>query len=288
MTGEITPSRMESVESQSWADYQLAGRPVYGTRALWVGGAVALEVPGDPSGSLNRTMGLGWEKPVSAGLLERIIGFYREAKAPSTILMMPPQVLPPDWAALCERFGITDMGSAIVKLAGRARAVADQALAVRHLGRGLRVGSVPASRADAWGQAMQRGFMRDDPRVAQQSAGLWGLPGWQLFAVYDGDDIVATGSLRVEGTVGHLFGGATLPSARNRGAQSALIAARAAAALKAGCSWVIGEAVAEKPGQHNPSLHNQLRAGLTARYRRENWIMPAGLPRRLRCRTGGP
>jgi hypothetical protein len=30
-----------------------------------------------------------------------------------------------------------------------------------------------------------------------------------LFAVYEGEDIVATSSLRVDETVGHLFGGAT-------------------------------------------------------------------------------
>jgi len=272
VTDEITPGCMESVESESWADYLLAGSRVLGTRALWVGGGVALEVPGDPSGSLNRTTSIGWDKPVSAALLERIIGFYRETGAPSTILMIAPQVLPPDWAALRERFGIVGTESAIVKLSGEARAVADRSKAAHHLDRGLRVGPVPASRADEWGRAMRLGFGDDDPRRGQQSAGLFGLPCWRLFAVYDGDDIVATGSLRVDGTVGHLFGGATLPSARNRGAQSALIAARAAAAVEAGCAWVIAEAVAEKPGQHNPSLHNQLRAGLTARYHRENWI----------------
>ncbi len=271
MTSEIPPGRMEAVESDSWADYQLAGRQVLGTRALSVGGGVALEVPGDPSGSLNRTIGIGWDKPVTAGLLEQIIGFYREAGAPSTILMVAPQVLPPDWAALCRQFGIADTGSAIVKLSGEARAVADQSKAVAHLDGGLRVGPVPASRTDEWGEAMRLGFGDDDPR-AQQSAGLASLPGWRLFAVYEDGHIVATASLRIDGTVGHLFGGATVPSARNRGAQSGLIAARAAAAAEAGCSWVIAEAVAEKPGEYNPSLHNQLRAGLTVRYKRENWI----------------
>jgi hypothetical protein len=272
VTGEITPRCMESVESESWADYLLAGREVYGTRALWVGGGVALELPDDPSGSLNRISGIGWDEPVSARLLERIIGFYRETDAPRTTLMIAPQVLPPDWPALSEQFGIADTGSAIVKLSGEARAVADQSKAVSHLDRGLRVGPVPATRVDEWGQAMRLGFGYDDPRLGQQSAGLSGLPGWRLFAVYEGDDIVATGSLRVDGIVGHLFGGGTLPSARNRGAQSALIAARAAAAAEAGCAWVIAEAGAEKPGEHNPSLHNQLRAGLTVRYHRENWI----------------
>ena len=262
---------MESVESESWSDYLLAGRQVLGTRALRAGGGVALEVPG-PSSSLGRTMGIGWADPVNARLLERIIGFYRAARAPSTILMIAPQVLPPGWAALRSRFGIADTESAIVKLSGEARAVADQSKAAHHLDRGLQVGPVLASRAGEWGRAMQLGFMHDDPRLAQQSAGLSGLPGWRLFAVYEDDDTVATGSLRVDGAVGHLFDGATLPSARNRGAKSALIAARAAAAAEAGCAWVIAEAGAEKPGQHNSSLHNQLRAGLSAQHQRENWI----------------
>jgi GNAT superfamily N-acetyltransferase len=272
VTSEITPGRMESVESESWTDYLLTGSQALGARALRAGGGIALEIPGDPSGSLNRTMRIGWDEPVGTGLLERIIGFYRAARAPSTVLMIAPQVLPPDWASLSTPFGIADSGFAIVKLAGEARAVADQSKAASHLDRGLRVGPVPASRAAEWGRAMRLGFMHDDPRLAQQSAGLSGLPGWQLLAVYEGEDIVATGSLRVDGTVGHLFGGATLPSARNRGAQSALIAARAAAAAEAGCAWVISEAVAENPGEHNSSLHNQLRAGLTARYQRQNWI----------------
>jgi GNAT superfamily N-acetyltransferase len=272
VTSEISPGRMESVESESWADYLLAGNRVLGTRSLRAGGGVALEVPGDLSGSLNRITGIGWHEPVTARLLERIAGFYRAAGAPSAVLMIAPQVLPPDWADLGQRFGIAGTGSAIVKLSGEARAVADQSKAADRLDRGLRVGPVPASRAEEWGQVMRLGFGDDEPRRAQQAAGLSSLPGWRLFAVYEGDAIVATGSLRIERTVGHLFGGATLPSARNRGAQSALIAARAAAAAEAGCAWVIAEAVAEKPGEHNPSLHNQLRAGLTARYQRETWI----------------
>jgi hypothetical protein len=273
MTGqEISPALMELVETASWADYLLAGSQELGTRAVLTGGGAALEVPGDPSGALNRVMGLGWEEPVSAVLLERIIGFYRDGGAPSALVMIAPQVLPADWAALSARLGIAGTGSAIVKLAGPARAVADQSKATYHLDDGLRVGPVPASRAGDWGQAMRLGFGDEDPRRARQAAALGGLPGWRLFAVRAGDDIVATGSLRVDGAVGHLFGGSTVPSARNRGAQSALIAARAAAAVEAGCAWLIAEAVAEEPGQHNSSLHNQLRAGLTARYQRQNWI----------------
>lgn len=73
-------------------------------------------------------------------------------------------------------------------------------------------------------------------------------------------------------TVGLMDGGATLPRARGRGAQSALIAARALAARAAGCDWLVAETFAERPGEHNSSLRNMLRAGMTTRYERRNWV----------------
>ena len=42
MTAEITPGRMESVESESWTDHLLAGSRVLGTRTLRAGGGVVL------------------------------------------------------------------------------------------------------------------------------------------------------------------------------------------------------------------------------------------------------
>jgi GNAT superfamily N-acetyltransferase len=102
-----------------------------------------------------------------------------------------------------------------------------------------------------------------------------GRPGWDSFAVFEEDVILAVGGLHVLGRNGQLFGGATLPRARRRGAQSALIAARAAAAREAGCEWPIGEAGAEDPGERSDSLRNVLRAGMTVRYHQENWIWRA-------------
>jgi hypothetical protein len=109
----------------------------------------------------------------------------------------------------------------------------------------------------------------------EMAVGSVGRPGWQSFAVFEGSAIVAAASLRISGDIGHLFGGATLPHARGRGAQSALIAARAAAALEAGCRWLIGETGAEAPGENNSSLHNMLRAGMGAHYHRQNWVWRA-------------
>jgi ribosomal protein S18 acetylase RimI-like enzyme len=76
----------------------------------------------------------------------------------------------------------------------------------------------------------------------------------------------------VHGDTAQFVGGATVPEQRHRGAQTALIAARARAAHAAGCRWLVVETGAEAPGGHNPSLHNLRRAGFEVLYERTNWI----------------
>jgi hypothetical protein len=68
-----------------------------------------------------------------------------------------------------------------------------------------------------------------------------------------------------------LFAGATAPQYRQRGSQTAVIAARAQVAAEAGCRWVVTQTGVEGPGTHNSSLHNLLRLGFQALYERPNW-----------------
>jgi GNAT superfamily N-acetyltransferase len=67
---------------------------------------------------------------------------------------------------------------------------------------------------------------------------------------------------------------ATLPEARGRGSQTALLAHRIAAAAEQGCSLVVtetGERVADRP---SASYRNILRAGFEERYLRANYRAP--------------
>ncbi|MCO8273957.1 hypothetical protein M1L60_25490 [Actinoplanes sp. TRM 88003] len=79
----------------------------------------------------------------------------------------------------------------------------------------------------------------------------------------------------LDGADAGLNAAATLPSHRGRGAQSALIAARAAAAAEAGCRHVHAETWKPADGAPNPALANLLRAGLTPLYERDNWVWRA-------------
>ena len=72
-----------------------------------------------------------------------------------------------------------------------------------------------------------------------------------------------------------LFGAATLPEARHRGAQSALMAARMAEARDRGLRFASAETWAETTEHPNPSQHNMVSAGLTEVHRRSNWVWRA-------------
>jgi GNAT superfamily N-acetyltransferase len=219
----------------------------------------------------SKTLGLGFAEPVTADLLERVIEFYRDCGMPAATLQLAPQVLPVDWPDISARLNISASGPSLVKLAGDLGTVTQSSRDAVRLDDDLRVISVPAARAREWSEVMLRAFGLPVKHQVEMGVGCVSRPGWQAFAVCSDSEIVATAGLFIRGSAAHLFRGATLPAARRLGAQSALIAVRAAAARAAGCRWLVGETAAEGRGEHNSSLRNLLRAGMTVRYERPSW-----------------
>lgn len=123
---------------------------------------------------------------------------------------------------------------------------------------------------DAVQEAVVVALLRIDSLRDPSAAGAW-----LRTVARDGDRIVAGANLYLHGTVASLNSGGTLPTHRRRGAQSALISARLKAARAAGATWVVGEAGVPAGARSNPSLDNQLRAGLVVRYHRQNWLWTA-------------
>jgi hypothetical protein len=98
-----------------------------------------------------------------------------------------------------------------------------------------------------------------------------GRPGWTCLVAYEDGRALAAGALYVEGDQGWCGLGGTLPEARGRGAQSAILAARVALAARAGAAGVSTETGVDR----GPSYRNILRAGFAERYERPNWDAPA-------------
>ncbi|MFI5606419.1 hypothetical protein [Amycolatopsis sp. NPDC051903] len=277
----ITPEVAERVYAATISGYG-TGAPAAVRGALGIGetrfgGGVALAVRADPSRCWSLAAGFGFTEPVTAGLVGRITDFYRAAGVTSATLQLAPSVLPADWPALAEAAGRVRQPP-WVKIGAAAEEVAAPRPATD-----LVIRRILGDELGRWADVVLAG--------SGLPAGLQGMitgamvrPGVAAYAAFDGTELVATGGLRVHEDVAHFFSGATLPHARRRGAQSALLAERARAAVAAGCRLLVGETTGEGPGEHNSSLRNVLRAGFGKLYEVQNWLWRPGY---LGVRTSG-
>ena len=84
--------------------------------------------------------------------------------------------------------------------------------------------------------------------------------------------MVACGATYREGTDGWVGLGGTRAAWRGRGAQSAIIAARVAAAHRDGVRLLAVETGMDTPEKPNSSTHNLRRLGFTDSYARPIWL----------------
>ena len=123
----------------------------------------------------------------------------------------------------------------------------------------------PIGRLGALAQPVQGPFLVDLMRVAAVR------PDARLFLAEIGGRAVAAGALTIDDGVALLAGASTIPDARHRGAQLALLSARLAYASQHGCDLAMMGAL---PG--SGSQRNAERNGFRIAYTRTKWQLSAG------------
>jgi GNAT superfamily N-acetyltransferase len=272
LTENIPPALAERSEAEAMYHFETGAPPhvlaALGIETLRVGGGVVLSMREDTTSFWSKALGFGFDEPVTADLIAEICGFYRSQRTPMATIQLAPSVLPDDWDEICAKENLSP-GSLLVKLGGSV----DAAVARLEENEGpLRAERVEAGQAAEWARVVLSVFGMPEGPMSEMCSAAVSARGWHPYGVWDGDELIAAATMHVNGDTAQFFAGATVPHARRRGAQSALLAARARAAHAAGCRWLIGETGAEAPGEHNPSLHNMLRTGLTVLYERRDWI----------------
>jgi GNAT superfamily N-acetyltransferase len=101
-----------------------------------------------------------------------------------------------------------------------------------------------------------------------------GRAGWRHYLAWKDSKPVACAALFVRGDAGWLGVATTVPAARGRGAQGALLARRIEDGLALGCRWFVTETGEETPERPNPSFRNMIRAGFKVAYHRQNYMPP--------------
>jgi GNAT superfamily N-acetyltransferase len=217
--------------------------------------------------ALNRVIGLGLERPATAGDIDNLIGLYKDAGVRRFFVQLSPGAEPQNLASVLSNRGFRHHNN-WVKLYRDVSPppVVATDLAVRQIGR---------EDAAAFGRIVAGGF--DWPEPAQGwVADLVGQPGWRHYMAFDGDAPVATGALFAHGASCWVDFAATLSDYRGRGAQSALMARRIRDAADLGCQQLVVETAEDTPTRSAPSFRNMLRFGFRAAYVRPNYVYATG------------
>lgn len=258
---------IERAEAEAVWGYEAAAPPELeqklGMARTRIGGGVVLAVRDDVTNYWSKALGFGFDAPVTADLIAEITAFYREHEVQLATIQLAPAVIPADWDAICEKEGIT-AGTRWLKLARLAGLVESAET-------DLRIDVLGLDRAEQWASVLARGFGMPEEQVAPMMQGVVGQPGWTAYGAWDGDQLIASATLFIKDGVAAFTGAATLPEYRGRGAQSALLAARARQAVAQGVKWLSAETWKPGDGQENSSLNNMLRTGFEVRYTRQNW-----------------
>ncbi|MFI5317810.1 MAG: GNAT family N-acetyltransferase [Myxococcota bacterium] len=139
----------------------------------------------------------------------------------------------------------------------------------------LEVRASPLGELDQYLEIWARGFALPEflwPDVKRIRAAWFAVPEFHRYVALDGETPVACAGLYVHGDVAYLCMSATLPEARGRGAQSALIARRWRDAGERGCRTVITQTAFGGTSQNNME-----RAGMRLAHSTGIWL-DYGLP----------
>ena len=260
----------ERMEMEYWRDwYEAVPDDVaaqFGHSLDIVEGAYVFLLPRVDVLMFNRVLGLGLEKPVTEAQLDGIVVRYKAAGVKRFFVPVSPGAEPLEVRRWLEARGFTryNRWAKLERGVESIPPVTTEAV----------IKEVGQESARAFGRILREGF--DLPQGLEPWVeALLGRQGWRHYMAFDGSEPIGTGSLYVKGEWASLGFAATLPGARGRGVQSALIARRLWEAKEMGCRCICVETAEDKPEKPAPSFHNVTRLGFKLGYFRDNYIWKA-------------
>ena len=220
--------------------------------------------------ALNRTLGLGIESPATEGALDRVAAEYARAGVRRFFVQVCPAAAPValhDWL-LYRGFRHHNSWAKLHRGVEPPPEVQTD----------LRVERIGGRHAGAFG-ALFAAAVEWPAGMGRCLAATVGRPGWHHYGVFDGESLVGTGALYVQGPFGWLSFAATLPTHRGRGAQHAVIARRIRDAAALGCTRLVMETAEDRPERRCQSFRNAVGMGFRVAYLRPNHLLEPAEPR---------
>jgi hypothetical protein len=241
-------------------------RQMLGLELVEIADGVAACSRADQSILLNRVLGLGSKESVASESIEQVSEAYRSRDIENYFLHIYPESLSAEAKKLLS-------GSDYIKKRGWMKFQTGRPVP-RETFTDLRVEQISPyenqEQSRDFGRIICDAFGMSDMSIPLL-AGLANDDRWKLFVTYDGDQAAGAGGLFVDGNLGWVEWGATVPAFRRRGSQAAIMAARLSLASELGCEYVFTETGEEVEGDPQHSYKNILKAGFIESVLRENY-----------------
>ena len=208
---------------------------------------------------ITQAVGMGLDGPVAADEFDRLEEFYRKRDEPVRVETSP--LADPTFIEQFGRRGyrVTEFSNVM------ARAV-NSDMANEEPAQGVTIERVGKDQIDLWAETVSQGFADQVP-VSQEVLDVMKMfalaPKTELYLARVDGKVAGGGTLAIHNGVAGLFGASTLPVARGRGVQTALLQRRLARAAQAGSDLAVSLA---QPG--STSQRNILRQGFRVLYTR--------------------
>ena len=216
-----------------------------------------------PAWFFNRVLGLGLQQQATGQMLDELTAYYQAHKL-SFAISLSPLAQPKDLATQLAQRGFTE--------ANRWAKMYRPATPAKAIKTDLRIEQATPAQAGIFAEIIVKGFGVDPAMKPVFAEGMLAAQN-RAYLAWDGDHPVAAGMLTLAGEVGHLNTAATLPEARGRGAQGAIMAKRIEDSIAAGCRWIATETWLPARGETNHSYNNMLRHGFIKAYERPNLVL---------------
>ena len=261
-------AQVEHIEAEAWTQLQLALpadlKAELGVRVHRHGAAAWLATPGADVATLNRAIGLGFDRPLDADELTAIREWFTRAGVNRWLIEWSPEARPESADELLAQYGGVAKTPTI-----KLYCALDDITVQRN--RDLAIIEIGPSDADQF-QATVAEPLGVPDLVAPGIRSTVGEPGWHFYLACDAERPIAGAALFVSGDGAWLGLAATSVEARHRGAQTALLDQRLRDARRLGCRWASADTRLSTDADPNPSLRNMLRVGLTVLYHRPKYL----------------
>lgn len=231
--------------------------------AAWIEVAGAYAMFDGPDSFLTQTFGLGVFDPVDMAVLETLETFFSERGAPvyHEVSPLASAVIP---LLVARGYQPVEFTNVLYRPVDGTTAGASADFCVRR---------IAPDEAARWADTAAQGWSEDpDAAAFMRTYGelLVRASGMNCFVAEREGTAVAAGGLGIYGRVAILAGASTVPAARGRGAQRALLEARLRCAADQGCDLAM---MGTAPG--SASQRNAERQGFRIAYTRVKWGRPS-------------